>query len=112
MNDTIKDAKAAMSDKDASVKELRRNSLLELDEWGKVEFSKTKLKCRKACIKQMLEEDAFCFPSKLSTEETRETLCPLPKRRRLPMAVEYQFKMNHELESALKEIKKKEYAVV
>ena len=99
----IKDAKTALSGKEDSVQELTI-SLQQL-EGGQADLKK-KLKSRKAYIKQL--EDALSHEVK-HRRDMENTLSSAQKEKKA-LAVEYQSK-TEELESAQKEIKKKEHAV-
>ena len=99
----IKDAKTALSGKEDSVQELTI-SLQQL-EGGQADLKK-KLKSRKAYIKQL--EDALSHEVK-HRRDMENTLSSAQKEKKA-LAVEYQSK-TEELESAQKEIKKKDHAV-
>jgi len=99
----IKEAKTALSEKEGSVQELRF-SLQQL-EGGKADLKK-KLKSRKAYIKQL--EDALSH--EVNHRRDMENTLSSAQKEKKALAVEYQSK-TEELESAQKEIKKKEYAV-
>jgi chromosome segregation ATPase len=99
----INQAKAALSDKDSSVQELKI-SLIEL-EGGKAELKK-KLKSRKAYIKQL--EDALSH--EVRHRRDMENTLSSTQQEKKALAVDYQSKTK-ELESAQKEIKEKEDAV-
>lgn len=95
--------KTALSEKEGSVQELRF-SLQQL-EGGKADLKK-KLKSRKAYIKQL--EDALSH--EVNHRRDMENTLSSAQKEKKALAVEYQSK-TEELESAQKEIKKKEYAV-
>ena len=99
----INQAKAALSDKDSSVQELK-TSLIELED-GKAELKK-KLKSRKAYIKQL--EDALSH--EVRHRRDMENTLSSTQQEKKALAVDYQSKTK-ELESAQKEIKEKEDAV-
>jgi chromosome segregation ATPase len=99
----IKKAKTALSEKEGSVQELTF-SLQQL-EVGRADLKK-KLKNRKAYIKQL--EDALSHEVK-HRRDMENNLSSAQKEKKA-LAVEYQSK-TEELESAQKEIKKKEHAV-